>query len=70
MAASMSDLAWRAENRKLRAENERLRAGIQNYLDGNYDTAAKNDKCSHGRYGYEGCENCIDEHFVRLLNAQ
>jgi hypothetical protein len=45
-----------------------LRKGIQDYLNGNYDTARKNDKCKHGRYGFEGCENCIDEHFMKLLN--
>ena len=46
---------------------ERLRAGIESYLQGNYPTAAKNDKCKHDRYGFEGCENCIDEYFMQLL---
>ena len=49
-------------------EIERLRTGIQNYLDGDYEPKIKKiDKCHHGVYGYEACENCIDEHFSRLL---
>ena len=66
-------LAWdkltekNAKLAALREEVRRLRAGIESYLDGNYPTAAKNDKCSHGRYGFEGCENCIDEYFTQLL---
>lgn len=27
----------------------------------------KNNKCSHGRSGYEGCEHCIDEHLIKAL---
>ena len=51
----------------LTAERARLRAAIQNYLDGNYPHADKTHKCPHGLYGYEACENCIDEHFQRAL---
>lgn len=51
-------------------EIERLRAGIQNYLDGDYEPRVKKvDKCPHGRYGYEECGSCIDEYFTKLLAA-
>jgi hypothetical protein len=47
---------------------ERLRKGIQDYLDGDYEPKIrKMDKCQHGLYGYEHCENCSDEHFARVL---
>ena len=55
---------------RLTAERDRLRAAIQNYLDGNYPHANKTYKCPHGLYGYEACENCIDEHFQRALAEQ
>lgn len=47
----------------------RLRKGIQDYLDGNYGPrfTRKIDKCPHGLFGYEACENCIDAHFTDLL---
>src|SRR5687768_6225016 len=51
-------------------EIERLRAGIQDYLDGGCDRpgiARKVDKCPHGRFGWEACEGCIDEHFAKVL---
>lgn len=55
-------------------EIERLRKGIQTYLDGDYGPPrdpklGKLGKCLHERYFYEGCENCIDEHFAALLNG-
>ena len=67
MLPSYSTASRQAFGRCQREEVRRLRAGIENYLDGNYPTAAKNDKCNHGRYGFEGCENCIDEYFTQLL---
>lgn len=49
-------------------EIERLRKGIQDYLDDDYEPKVKKiEKCHHGVYGYEACENCIDEHFAKLL---
>ena len=46
------------------------RGHIQNYLDGDYEPKVKKiEKCHHGIYGYEACENCIDEHFIKLLGA-
>jgi hypothetical protein len=36
-------------------------------LHGDYPRVGKNVKCHHGRYGYEGCETCIDEYFDGLL---
>lgn len=50
-------------------EAERLRSGIQQYLDGNFGPAfpTKHDQCPHGKFGWEDCGNCIDEHFSRLL---
>jgi len=57
-----------SELEKADAEIERLRAGIKTYLDGNYSTTKKNDKCKHGIYGFETCENCIDEYFMQLIS--
>jgi hypothetical protein len=49
----------------------RLRSGIQDYLDGDYGREkhfkTKHDKCPHGLYSWEPCENCIDEYFAKLL---
>ena len=49
-------------------EIERLRKGIQDYLDGDYGRQqyfkTKHDKCPHGLFGWESCENCIDAHFA------
>ena len=52
------------------AEIERLRKGITDYLHGDYPRTGKNDKCPHGRYGFEGCENCIDDYFEKLLTCE
>lgn len=61
--------SYAAENQQFFDEISRLREGIQNYLDGNFEPRIrKMDKCKHGLYGYEPCENCIDEHFLKLLN--
>lgn len=56
-------------------EIDRLRSGIKKVLhegvqkiEGPYPSA-KNNKCKHGRFGYEGCENCIDEFLAELLNG-
>lgn len=55
----------------LMAEIVRLRKGIQDYIDGDYGREqhfkTKHDKCPHGLYGWEACENCIDAHFTKLL---
>lgn len=51
-------------------EIERLRRGIADYLHGDYPRTAKNDKCKHDRYGFEGCENCIDDYFEKLLGEE
>jgi hypothetical protein len=48
-------------------EIERLRKGIIDYIHGDYPRTAKNDKCHHGHYGFEGCETCIDEYFDQLI---
>lgn len=48
-------------------ERNGFRKIIQDYLDGNYPHARKNDKCKHDRYGFEGCENCIDDYFTNAL---
>lgn len=56
---------------KFAAQLVQLQKGIQDYLDGSYGRAqyfkSKNDKCPHGLFGWEACENCIDGHFSRLL---
>jgi hypothetical protein len=50
-------------------EIERLRKGIQDYLDGSAipRPARKVDTCAHGKFGWEACEQCIDEYFQRVL---
>jgi hypothetical protein len=56
-------------DREAIAEIERLRAGIQAFLDGDYEPKVKKiDKCPHGVYGYDACEACIEQHFYRLLS--
>lgn len=53
------------------AEIERLRAGIQNFINGDYEPRIKKiEKCKHGLYGYEDCGSCASEHFEQLLKAQ
>lgn len=58
----------------LRSEVTRLRRGIQDYLDGNYDSPRSKraegarTKCRHGRYYWEACDSCIDDHFAKLLH--
>jgi hypothetical protein len=62
--------AWDAIAAK-NAEIARLRKGIQNYLDGNYGRhiPRKVDTCQHNKFGWEACENCIDEYFAKLLGC-
>jgi hypothetical protein len=56
---------------KTEAEIERLRAGIQAFLDGDWEPKVKKmDKCPHGQYGYESCEACIEIWFEHLLDAR
>jgi hypothetical protein len=53
------------------AEIERLRSGIQAFLDGDYEPKVKKaDKCSHGQYGYESCEACIEIWFQHVLDTK
>jgi hypothetical protein len=57
-------------------EVERLRKGIQDYLDGNYvsprsfRSQGAQTKCPHGMYYWDTCENCIDEHFLKVLRGE
>ena len=55
-----------------------LEKGIQDYLSGNYARPlgkvwrkdgihSKHDQCVHGRWMYEECEICIDDHFEGVL---
>jgi hypothetical protein len=46
---------------------EYLETSINNYIDGIEPHTAKLDKCSHGNYGFEGCEQCIEEYFDRVM---
>jgi len=57
---------------------EVLRNGIHDYLEGNYERPvgkrwrkdgepSKHDLCVHGRYMWEDCEACIDDHFEDVL---
>jgi hypothetical protein len=74
--AKLGEVCWPGINAdllevaKLRKENEWLRRGIKDYLDGNFGPRlpSKLDKCEHGRFRYEGCENCIDKHFEHVLS--
>ena len=58
----------------LRSEVARLRKGIQDYLDGNYTNPRSfraqgaQTKCPHDHYYWEACDECIDEHFNKLLS--
>jgi len=62
-----------AENARMRCEIERLRAGIQSYLDGNYDHPRAHRttelKCKHGVFYYRECRECDEVHFQSLLNG-
>jgi hypothetical protein len=60
------------ENDRLRAENDRLRAGIQAFLDGDYQNPRANrpHPCRHGVQYYEECGQCNDEHFQALLDGK
>lgn len=61
------------------AEADRLRAGIEAFLNGDAETMpraityradgapSKHDQCPHGQYMWEGCEECADAYFQRLL---
>jgi hypothetical protein len=53
------------------AEIERLRKGIQDFLDGNYDTPRRHRPapCKHGMPYYHECSMCNDEHFANLLKG-
>ena len=57
----------------MRDEAAYLRKGIQNYLDGDYGRdqhfKTKHDQCPHNLFGWETCENCIDEYFTKLLRS-
>ncbi len=61
--------AMQKEARELIQEVHRLRQGIQDYLDGNYDNPRQHrpHPCAHGQLWYQGCDQCDDEHFSRLL---
>ena len=58
---------------KAAEEIERLRKGIQDYLDGNYlhprsyRVEGPQTRCPHGINYWDACEDCIDEHFQKLL---
>lgn len=56
------------------ALKEVIEVGVQK-TEGPY--SRKNNKCKHGRYGYEGCETCVEEFLTGIytkatawLNAQ
>lgn len=46
---------------------EALQAAIQAVLDGNARATLKYEQCRHGKYGYEDCENCIDDFLGKAL---
>jgi len=45
------------------------RKAMTDYLAGDYVSPRnfRPDKCEHGIFYFETCENCIDQHFVRAL---
>ena len=58
-------------------EVERLRAGIKALIDGSPDWKLHPDKapralgkCVHGRWPYDGCDQCRDEYLQRLLDGE
>lgn len=45
----------------LRAEVERLREALKRISEGDVGRPLKAEKCSHGQYGYEHCEECFSD---------
>ncbi len=80
--AKLGEVCWPGINAdllevvQLRKDNERLRKGIQDFLDGDYINPRKyryepgDGKCHHGRYWYEECGRCDENHFASLLSSQ
>lgn len=48
-----------------------LRAAIEAYIRGDYDHPRNHrpGQCRHGIEFYDVCEQCIDEHFMKALEA-
>lgn len=63
------DLSTGRDIERKDAEIARLRKGIRDFLDGDYDNPRRYRpaKCLHGRYWYEGCDECDTAHFEKLL---
>lgn len=62
-------IAAEARVTALAQEVERLRAGVQAFLDENYDHPRQHRpmSCRHGIAYWMDCGQCNDEHFTRLL---
>ena len=66
---------YREEINRLRAENERLLSAIKKVVNqGVIETSGpysqhKNNQCKHGRFGFEGCDACVEEYLQRVLDG-
>jgi len=60
------------------SETDIMRKAITDFLDGNYERPvgivfrsdgkpSKHDRCIHDAWMYEGCEACIERHFLAAL---
>lgn len=61
MAYGELEAALIAEIESLRAEAERLREALKRISEGDVGRPLKAEKCSHGQYGYEHCEECFSD---------
>ena len=61
----MRDCPTHGESANLTA----LRQAMKDIADGNCRETLKAEKCEHGRYGFEDCENCISEFAAKALGS-
>lgn len=45
-------------------------ARVMKVIESGYRGIDKNDKCEHGRYGFEDCIACYDEAIIAALNGE
>lgn len=53
---------------QLEREKAELVKALEAIVSGDARQVRKNDRCSHGQYGYESCEQCIDEYISAVLH--
>ena len=62
-------IAITTERAALQARLDGLTKTLQDICDGNYPSARKNEKCKHGQYGYEHCDECITDAIAAAIQA-